>query len=89
MGFWQACSMSCQKPRQFPSLKKVGNLDTLGTQLCLWGRRSAQKSVDMQAAAIVKALRQGHQGCSDRAAKVTATPRWNVPAADRCDHGYE
>jgi hypothetical protein len=54
-------------------LKKLGNLDALGTQLRLWGRRSAPKSVDLQAAAIAKALRQGHQGCSDRAAnEVTA-----------------
>jgi hypothetical protein len=67
-------SLLDELPKTAPGLKKLGNLDTLGTQLRLWGRRSALKSVDLQAAAISKALRQGLQGCSDRAAnEVTAT----------------
>jgi hypothetical protein len=67
-------SLLDEVPKTASCLRKLGNLDTLGTQLRLWGRRSAPKSADLQAAAIVKALRQGHQGCSDRAAnEVTAT----------------
>jgi hypothetical protein len=52
-------SLFDELPKTASGLKKLGNLDTLETQLHLWGRRSAPKTVDLQASAMAKALRQG------------------------------